>query len=285
MPKAWTSEFEAQAIRAPDYRQFLGLFFNQSNTSPKKMTFQQFSQKAGFSSKSFVADIIAGRKRITPLSIEKVTQGLSLNKTWTEYFKALVAKDEPLFWTDRKTSKDYLKILEQLRNRIGKKGLTLDATNKCSLLENSNFPTIYASLGHPETGASLSEIALRAKVPKEEILSLLEKLLQRGWVVHNPSLQRYYPQAEFIDFVQMGADENFISDYLRSIQKVKSRFPKLSHQQSCTFMTQTFTIEKSKLPELNHRLKEVLLEFCNHAENTEGDTVAELLISFSHNDN
>ncbi|MFN8846043.1 MAG: TIGR02147 family protein, partial [Bdellovibrionales bacterium] len=168
MSKSWDSNFEKKALAAANYRQFMGLFFDKKNgfESPRAMSFQQFSQRSGFASKSFAADILAGRKKITPLSVDKIILGLSLNKVWAEYFRALVAMEEPRFWNEKIEGSDYKKKCDQIRNRLLKKGTVVRAgisqqAKELEILALPNFPMVFSALGSLEKGARFEEIMKR----------------------------------------------------------------------------------------------------------------------------
>jgi hypothetical protein len=289
MARSWDADFEKKAIACINYRQFMKLFFDKKNSfkSPRAMSFQQFSQRSGLSSRSFAADILAGRKKITPLSLEKVILGLSLGKLWADYFRALVATEEPRFWNEKLSSSDYKKKCDQIRARLLKKGTVVRAgdfndNSELDILAMPEFPLVFASLGSLEKGASLEEIVNRSRLKPYQIAEVLRSLIQLNWVQYDSVTQRYFAKPAFLEFVQMGSDKNFEKAYLNALNLIKSRFVKLSNRSDQTFLTQTFAIKKSRVSELNHRIKDVILEFCDYAEDCDGDTIGELLVSFNH---
>ncbi len=267
----------------------MGLFFDKKNIfeSPRAMSFQQFCHRSGFASKSFAADILAGRKKITPLSVYKIVLGLSLNRLWADYFRALVAMEEPRFWNEKMVASDYKKKCEQIRVRLLKKGTMVRAgpsqqIKELEILALPHFPVVFAALGSLEKGASFEEIVNRTQLKPIQISEVLKSLIDLKWVQYDLPKERYLARPSFLEFAQLGSNQNFEKAYLRSLELTRSRFVKFSAKSEQTFLTQTFAINKNRVPDLNSRLKELILEFCDFAEENEGDTISELLVSFTH---
>lgn len=120
----WDVAFQSAALNATDYREFLALFFRPNIfwRNPRPLSFQLFSNRAGFLSKSYMHEIISGRRRITLNSFEKVANGLRLSSSWTEYFRCLVAISEISFQDRRQTSEFYRRKLVAERKKSSSRG-------------------------------------------------------------------------------------------------------------------------------------------------------------------
>ncbi len=73
-----------------DYRKFLSDYYDERKISRFGFSYQNFSQKAGFTSKSFVFNVINGRKNLGRGSIVKLCDAMKLSKTEAAYFETLV---------------------------------------------------------------------------------------------------------------------------------------------------------------------------------------------------
>jgi uncharacterized protein (TIGR02147 family) len=73
-----------------DYRQFLGDYYTEKKAKYPAFSYQNFSQKAGFSSKSFVFNVIKGKKALSRASVVKLSLAMGLSKTESAYFENLV---------------------------------------------------------------------------------------------------------------------------------------------------------------------------------------------------
>jgi uncharacterized protein (TIGR02147 family) len=73
-----------------DYRKFLADYYDEKKGSSASFSYQNFSRKAGFTSKSFIFNVIKGRKNLSRGSVVKLCEMLGLGKTEAVYFENLV---------------------------------------------------------------------------------------------------------------------------------------------------------------------------------------------------
>lgn len=140
------------------------------------------------------------------------------------------------------------------------------------------FADIFASLGSPQTGATFDEVKLRSGLEDKKVKLILAKMESVGVVKYNGT--HYIAMTNLLDFDFMETDEYFKRNYLNASQKAIKRLPS-AHTQGSLFMTQTFSILSKDMPRLRTELKEFILNFANSAENSEGDQVSEICISFT----
>jgi|WetSurMetagenome_2_1015567.scaffolds.fasta_scaffold87637_2 uncharacterized protein (TIGR02147 family) len=74
-----------------DYRKFLADFYKDKKAAAPSFSYQNFSRQAGFSSKSFVYNVIAGKKNLSPASIVSLSEAMRLTRTEAAYFEKLVS--------------------------------------------------------------------------------------------------------------------------------------------------------------------------------------------------
>ena len=74
-----------------DYRKFLSDFYREKKEKNPSFSFQNFSRQAGFASKSFVYNVMKGKKNLSPASIVSLTEAMKLTKTEAAYFEKLVS--------------------------------------------------------------------------------------------------------------------------------------------------------------------------------------------------
>lgn len=73
-----------------DYRKFLADYYEEKKSAGASFSYQNFSRKAGFASKSFVFNVINGRKNLSRASVVKMCEALELSRTEAAYFENLV---------------------------------------------------------------------------------------------------------------------------------------------------------------------------------------------------
>ncbi|MGL1903426.1 MAG: TIGR02147 family protein [Fibrobacterales bacterium] len=69
---------------------FLNDWFAQEKVKNNKFSFQYFANKAGFKSRSFFANVLAGRSKLSTDSLLKIAKAMNLGKRETHYLEALI---------------------------------------------------------------------------------------------------------------------------------------------------------------------------------------------------
>ncbi|MGZ3712786.1 MAG: hypothetical protein ACXVBE_13565 [Bdellovibrionota bacterium] len=282
----WDPQFKDKLLEAPDYRAFIRLFFERDGTRkfPKQLSFTSFAARAGFSSKAFMNDILATRKRITPSSFDRVVKGLNLNASWSEYLHSQVAAEETKFHSPGKEAEFYKKRQQALRAKIAKRSATAPSNGMSPLVRvylQRDFPVVFASLGEVNTGAELETIIQRSRLPRPRVLAVLKEMQECGLAAEQGN--KFIPSTVALEAESLGSSEVFRADVLRSLDKAKARLMKQSDSPDSLFMSQTFSVSRRNLPQLKKILAETVRSFAADAEHAEGDTVAELVLGFTNN--
>jgi uncharacterized protein (TIGR02147 family) len=88
-------------FRYNDYRKFLADYYEEKKKTVQYFSYMNFSRKAGFSSKSFVFNVIKGRKNLSRASVVKLCRLLQLGKTEAAYFESLVYFNQAKNFSER----------------------------------------------------------------------------------------------------------------------------------------------------------------------------------------
>lgn len=283
--KNWDSLFVTQLLEAKDYRSFLGLFFKKDGRkSPKPLTYQEFSNRSGISSKSFLKDVIAGRKRLTHRSTPKVFIALKLDRSWREFLNSLIIIEEedlrgPRFNRDRELEK-----LEKIKEKIRKtrKERIISDSKILELYLTKDFPEIFAALGSEEKGATIEDIIHRTNLPLKRIDFILRKMRKNKIVAYDEIENVFRASNQSFQAKELGSDEYFHKDFLRSIKKVKDRFTSQVNSAQSLFVTHTLSVSSDRLKEFAGKLDALLQDFTDDLESPEGDTVAEITLAFTN---
>jgi uncharacterized protein (TIGR02147 family) len=73
-----------------DYRKFLSDWFLEKKKASKSFSYASFAEKAGFSDRGFINNVIHRRRDLTKESLVKVAEAIGLSKDETDYFENLV---------------------------------------------------------------------------------------------------------------------------------------------------------------------------------------------------
>jgi uncharacterized protein (TIGR02147 family) len=95
-----------------NYREFLKEYFEEQRKAKPFFSHRYFAQKAGFSSHSFCAYIMDGKRNLSHESIKKMVKGIGLKGKKAEFFEALVDYNQS--FDDDEREKLY-KVLQRIR--------------------------------------------------------------------------------------------------------------------------------------------------------------------------
>jgi uncharacterized protein (TIGR02147 family) len=88
-------------FRYHDYRKYLADYYEEKKASGPAFSYQNFSRKAGFSSKSFVFNVIRGKKTLSRASVVRLCCAMNLTRTEAAYFENLVYFNQAVNFTER----------------------------------------------------------------------------------------------------------------------------------------------------------------------------------------
>lgn len=241
-----------------------------NSEKPKKVSFVELARRCNFASKSYVNDIILGRKKLTPNALDKVVQGLKHNSIWTEYFKSLVALQEDSFQRRMKNSEYYSerhgKIKLQIQRNLSTRQISEKEPTCQRVFLSPEFPDVYASLGKLGVGASWPVILKRSGLPHGRLKKMLENLESIGLLRVDENTENYVPCFVAVESYGMRSEEIFKQDFFASLEKTKARFNKQAPSKEALFMTQTFSVKSQDLHVFCQQLADLIENFSAQAE-------------------
>ncbi len=288
----WEPVFERALFDARNYRDFLSLFFlvrraqadAQGKWSrPKRITFQSFADRAGFTSKSFMSEILSGRRRMTLRAFPKVVKGLKLSPGWAEYLRILVEVEEPEFQnTGDNAEKASLKLQKQQGKLVRlRETLTEAETSKLSRLTlEPSITDICVAIGDPRVGATIEKIQDVSHLPVTVLRDCLKRMVRIGLVRYDSETSRYHNVPQAMNALH-GSKNSHYQRYFWS-RLVRAHQSMLS-KKSGVHMTQTFTVKRSSLDALIKEFEKKIIEIADEADEIDGDGIAEIVVSLTHN--
>lgn len=164
--------------QAKSTRAFLGLALGQHYQKRGKVNLADFSRRAGFLSRSFLSEYLAGRKSLSQDSFKRIKDALKLPKAAAEFFHLLAVMEQPELAGPRLQKHGQTSQLSTLRARLENADEITSARLKDpTLVKSVQVHQIYASLGALETGASREEIASRTRLSDQTTENCLSMLL------------------------------------------------------------------------------------------------------------
>ena len=275
-----TTEHEARILRAAldstNYREFI---WNVATAQSRvgKPNISALSRKAGFSSRSFIGDVVDGRRRLSPSSYPMLARALSLPARLRAYFHLLVIRDEPDLNFEQVDSLCLEIRLKELRLRLQSDLETVRNKDKKAeaLLKARDMMDCYAALG---SGATLPEVAKRTGLSETYVAYVLEHFV--GNSTAKKDGDRYVVDNPVVFFDDLGKNQNAKICYLQTLNELKRKADAGFHAADCAFSQFVFSVAPTQMPEFKRKLWDLMREFVESAESPDGDRIAKLAVGF-----
>ena len=269
----------AQLLQAKDYREFIQIWINSKKNS--KINFSALTRKAGFSSRSFIKEVLEGKRNLTNKSFPKFVRAFDLKGREAKFFECLVALESPGVDFGYKNKEQILAEMKRIKEIWNRKLRSANEpqsanTNVRWAFKIRYMGDIYAALGDFETGASIDEIKSRTGLPENLCLEVIDYLIQNQAILKKN--ERYYAQTINLDIFDLGNDESFKILYQEALMQLQRKAKTSLKSDREFFFHSAFSVRQSKLPEFKLRLKELALEFIDEAQEDNGDKVAKLTL-------
>ncbi len=156
-----------------DYRTFLVDFFEEQKRLKSFFSHRYFAQRAGFSSHSFCAYIMEGKRNLSHGSIKKMLKGLGLDGKKAQYFEALVFYNQSKSTSDREES---FKLLQRIRKstdfyRVNSKQI--------SYYDHWYYPVVREAAVYANWGGDFAKLGklIRPSITAEQAREAVETLV------------------------------------------------------------------------------------------------------------
>ncbi len=165
-----------------NYRFFLRDFFREQKRLKSVFSHRYFARRAGFSSSSFCAHVIEGKRNLTAESMRKMLKGLGLTGKAAVYFESLVYYNQARTVDDRE---HFFRQLERLR-----KSTTFYRVNQrqFAYYDEWYYPVIRELAVYGNWRGSYAALGrlVRPPVPPEKARAAVETLVEVGLLERRP---------------------------------------------------------------------------------------------------
>ncbi len=262
------TEFLRELAKAKSYRDFLNIVVEGAGGTAA------FSRRAGFTSRSFLSEVLRGNRRLSHASYEKVVRAVKVPGPYKRLFKLLLAIEEPDVLSLQGT-RDLNERIAELRKYLLNPAQQNDFKN---VISAPNVPVVYAALGSSEKGASVQEICQRTKLGVKEIASVLEQLVKRNVITQKRD--RYFTSCGDMDLEDLGGEEGFRQSYAQTADVLKNLALNAKPSNDNLFYYTAFPIDKRDLSKFKKELQEILLAHIERYQSETGDQVVRLNTGF-----
>lgn len=265
-----------ELLEENSYRSFLKTLYRFNKKQHASFSFQYLAKQCHFSSKSFLKDVMDGKKSLSLQSSYQLIEGLPLKGLTGKYFLALVASEEGFRTSNKKDPKNQIaelkeKLLRQLEApRLAKEG--------DELFQFFHWPYVYAALGDQKKGSSFEEILEKTKLHPSAVQTTLKKLIEMKMVI--PKKNRFIASSNSAFIEGLDQSEFFKKFYRQALSKLSDNVDRNFQSRDSLFYNMVFSVDPNQAPELAQELAELLDRYTEQAEKSTGDRLASLTCGF-----
>jgi hypothetical protein len=218
---------------------------------------------------------------LTAASLPRFVRAMKLTGESARYFFLLVCRDRADLFDGASTheiprllEKSRAALMRQIENR--RQPIT-------KVYSQSSWPLIYACLGSEKEGASIEEIAARSRIPVEACRKLVAMMQEADVVKHDMKRDRYISVSPHLIHQNLSKNSGFKDFFLASLRRVESDVRANLGREDRLFFTSVVTVKKSELHKFRTKLRELLENFVETAENPGGEDVVTTVCGFFPN--
>jgi uncharacterized protein (TIGR02147 family) len=243
-----------------DYRDYVADFYRSKKQENKKFSQRYFSLKLGMKSSGFLADILKGRRNLSPKNIIQFCKALDFNREESDYFENLVNFNQAKALIEKK---------HWLRRMLACKKVNTKILNKDEFEYFSKwyYTAIREMLFYKKTGDDYKTIASELIPPLKpaEVKEALELLQRLGMVEKNK--EGHYLQCDSLISTGNQVRSVHVANFqLQTLQMAISALDAMSPKMR-DFSTLTLSISGSGLEQIKSVLAESRKEIMKIAKN------------------
>lgn len=236
------------------------------------------SRKAGFSSRSYLTEIVAGKKGFSRDSLSRLKGALPLDKSWLRLFEYLAWLEDPKLRPPTLSVGELRQEIKNLRITLErqmsqKPGYKVAEPN----IRRPQVFQVYAALGDEKTGATLDEIEKRTGLRHHSICVALRQLVVSGAVLQNGD--RYFAVAMKADALGVKEPEvlaDLIHIICTDLQKRRVHIAKVPTNLT---IYSAFSVRREQIPLLKDRLEAAIFEVLDEFQVDAGNQVQQVFLS------
>jgi len=256
-----------------DHREFLRGWYEWKKIATRGFSYRSFARKAGFSSMSFLRDVMEGRRNISEESVEKFLAAIGLVEDAADYFRELVRynrEQDP----DRKAQWFRKLLLLQARREFS-------PVRQAQAKYYSDWVHVIvreaAGLGRFESDPEKIGAAIRPAVPAHQVAESLRLLKELGMLekskdgTYRPSTPRIVPGDVDASLVR-NIKRQMLLHALDRLEGTPSADTQVS--------SVTLAVSRHRLQKLNEQLRQFRLDLLADTATDEGPLEQVVQVNF-----
>ncbi|MBY0451805.1 MAG: TIGR02147 family protein [Bdellovibrionaceae bacterium] len=259
-------------LKKENYREFMKAFLQLREEAGKPLSYAGLSRQLGIKSRSYPRDIMMGQKRMTPVLLPKFISVFGLDANLKTYFIDLVEKEEPGCRVSGRSLFEIEKSAERFKSRVRSESPTIRTED---VYMTAEMPRVYAALGSVDKGASFIEITKRTAMDEVRLKLILDKMVEVGLVLKKE--KRYFALQIHLQMKELKTDQMFKQYFIKVANDVIYEAQKKMNSDDKLFFSSAFSVSAERMPDLKKDLRQLLSQYVEASEKSEGDKVVSLL--------
>jgi len=269
-----------ELITSESFRTCLSLslklhYFNRG----KKVNLSDFSRKADFAARSYVSELLSGKKGLSRDTLSRITHALAIPRPYIQLLESLAHLENPGLRSKEITERILEKKIRDLRKSARTLDLHKSEAQMASPIINPQVFEVYASLGTLDDGATLSEIITRSALSPSDIKRSLSILLKAELVRQEDD--RYFAVSSQADFFGLKTHQGLGSLVSSVCKDIDSRREEILNDSANLVFHTAFTVDLSRRNQLKVKLREAIFKVLDEFQNDDGDRTQQLFVSLS----
>ncbi len=260
---------------AGDYRSFLNLLLDDLKKRKGLGVRADISRKAGFASRSFLTEVLSGKKGLSRDAMQRLKVALKLTGHIGKLFEALVYKSHPNIQPSQKTSREIDLAIAGLSNQILKNKNNPELARPH--LTRPEVFQVYAALGTENLGADLEEIKRKTGLTSVPIRTALKSLVESKAV--RVSEGRYFAisaNADSLNYENRAALAEMIHKVCSGIQRNRKQ---MVEDRKNLNIYSAFSVNRNRVFDLKKDLEKALMSVLDEYQDDSGDSVEQVFLS------
>lgn len=259
-----------------DFGSFLEALLKIHFPTKGKINRADFSRRAGFRSRSYLSELLKGKKGLSREALTAIQKQLRVPREHKRLLRLLAYRTNPRLAPKPFTIADLENEILKLRKHIRKTTSVKPGTPNTDVLQPEVFQ-VYAALGTEERGKSFYDMQQATRLSGESLKKILAVLEKNGAA---ESLEGHYrPVTHTVDFLNIKEKQQFSHLIGRVCADISRERLRLVTDDSNYLFYTALSIRSSRVRALKERLREVIFEVLDEYQDDEGDRVEQLFVA------
>lgn len=268
----------SELISAKTAGDFIKLWLDQEKRSNRRFSFEAFSRKAGFASRSFVRQVLLGQKPLTVKSFPKFVKAMGLDKNHEKLLRLHLEAGHSEFNVAGKSLEEIKLEIQNVREKIQIKKTRKISQSQISTQKIRELSTLLPFLSRA-TGQTIEQISFRSGIPINELKNFTASGIKNGMVLEKDGF--FFASERLIQLQETSRTillKNHVNSGLNLMRDELNGSENISEE--ALFLRAQYSIEKDKMLEFKNRLRSLLVEFAEGTESDNGEKSVNLICGF-----